>query len=296
MVDKDARPGPGERLPQHVTTPLLTLITERSLDEDYAHVAARKAEAGDASPRRIKIWSTAVVVALFGAMATIGAVQTSRDADVEELGRATLIRQVESGRKNVARLQRRISSLTDATLAAEESNAASAEQLSDVESRQRRLEIRTGYAAVRGPGVRIQVTSAPDADVNDEVRDEDLALLVNGLFQAGAEAISINDQRIVALGGIRNTNRAVHVNGRPLTPPYDIRVIGDRATLQSRLLESSSGLAWFGLVDELGFGYVAQNVDDVRLPPATLRPLRQATIMTKTTDDGGRSIDERAKP
>ena len=99
--------------------------------------------------------------------------------------------------------------------------------------------MRTGYVPVRGPGVRIEVDSAPNAVPNDEIRDEDLALLVNGLWTAGAEAIAVNDQRIVALGGIRNTNRAIHVNGRPLTAPYVIEAIGDPGTLQARLLESS---------------------------------------------------------
>ncbi len=294
MVDLEDRARPGEPLPLHVTTPLLVLITQRSLDEDYAHVAARKAAGGQTKATRARIWSTTAVVAAFGAMATIGAVQTSRDADVQELGRATLIRQVESGRSDVADLQRQITTLTNAGLAAETINSTRAEQQVDLEARQRRLEIRTGYVAVRGPGVRIQVNSAANADPNDEVRDEDLALLVNGLFEAGAEAISVNDQRIVALGGIRNTNRAIHINGRPLTPPYEIKAIGDRATLQSRLLESSSGLAWFGIVNGLGFDYVAQNVDDVRLPAANLRSLRHATILTAGT--GSRPIDEGAKP
>ena len=35
-------------LPEHVTTPLLTLITARSMDEDYAHVARKRAAAGEA--------------------------------------------------------------------------------------------------------------------------------------------------------------------------------------------------------------------------------------------------------
>ena len=42
-IDRDA----GDcQLPEHVTTPLLTLITARSMDEDYAHVAQKRAAAG----------------------------------------------------------------------------------------------------------------------------------------------------------------------------------------------------------------------------------------------------------
>ena len=294
MVNVQERgPAPGAGLPQHVTTPLLQLITERSLDEDYAHVAARRGLGPRRAPSRSKGWTTALAVATFGALATIVVVQTSRDADVQELSRATLIREIQASRGEVADLQRQIRTLTDAGITAEKMNLSLEKQAADQETRLRRLEIRTGYVAVRGPGVRIEVSSAPDADPNDEVRDEDLALLVSGLFTAGAEAIAINDERLIALGGIRNTNRAIHVNGRPLTPPYVIEAIGDRATLQARLLESSAGLEWFRVANALGFRYVPQNVDEVQIPAARLRPLRNAE---EPTDDVGRTDKEGAKP
>lgn len=294
MVDHTDDPGPDAPLPHHVTTPLLTLITERSLDEDYAHVAARRAANGEVRTARSKVWNTAVAVAAFGALATIVAVQTSRDAGVQELGRAALIRQIESGRAEVADLQKQIRTLTEAGLTADNTNATLADQSADLTARLRRLEVQTGYVPVRGPGVRIKVASAPDAVPNDEIRDEDLALLVDGLWTAGAEAIAVNDQRIVALGGIRNTGRAIHINGRPLTPPYVIEAIGNSGTLQARLLESSAGLEWFSVADGLGFSYVPQNVDDLRLPAANLRALRQAEeITTKST---GRPDEEGAKP
>jgi len=294
VVDHTDAPGSDAPLPHHVTTPLLTLITERSLDEDYAHVAARRAASGEVRTNRSKVWNTAVAVAAFGALATIVAVQTSRDADVQELGRAALIRQIESGRAEVADLQKQIRTLTEAGLTADNTNATLAEQSADLVARLRRLEVQAGYVPVRGPGVRIKVASAPNAVPNDEIRDEDLALLVDGLWTAGAEAIAINDQRIVALGGIRNTSRAIHINGRPLTPPYVIEAIGNSGTLQARLLESSAGLEWFSVADGLGFSYVPQNVDELRLPAANLRALRQAEeITTKTT---GRPDEEGAKP
>lgn len=289
VVDRTDAP-----LPHHVTTPLLTLITERSLDEDYAHVAARRAGRLPPGPARSRVWTTALVVAAFGALATVVAVQTSRDSDVQELGRAALIRQIESGRADLAGLQKQISSLTDARVAADTTNAALAEQSADLQIRLQRLEVRTGYVPVTGPGVRIEVASAPDVAPNDEIRDEDLALLVNGLWAAGAEAIAINDQRVVALGGIRNSSRAVHVNGRPLTPPFVIQAIGNSGTLQARLLESSAGLEWFSRASTYGFSYVPQNVDDLRLPAASLRTLRQAEEMT--TNPAGRSDEDGATP
>lgn len=264
-------------LPEHVTTPLLALITTRSLDEDYAHVAQRKAERGEpaASPRRA--WATAAVVGVFGLLVAVAGVQTSRDADVQELGRATLIAQIDDGRAEVDALQREIRTLADARSAAEERNQTLAAQSQDLEARVRRLEVVTGFAPVRGEGVRITVTNPQSDDPNDEVRDEDLATLVDGLWEAGAEAIAVNGVRLTALSGIRNTGRAVFVNSEPVTPPYVVEAIGDNATLQSRLLDTSQGRAWFGLVNGLGFGYEAENVNMVRLPASTLRTLRDVS-------------------
>lgn len=291
-VDEPTARRAGE-LPRHVTTPLLVLLTERSLDEDYAHVAARRASRNDSPKAKPLRGTTALILASFGILAGIGAVQTSRDVGVQELSRAALIREIDAGRKDVARLQRQLQTVTDANIAGNETTQTLEQEATDQEARLGRLEIRTGAVAVRGPGVRIEVSSAPDADPIDQVRDADLALLVNGLFTAGAEVVGINDERIMALGGIRNTNLAVHVNGRPLTPPYVIEAIGDRETLQARLLESNAGLAWFRVVNDQGFRYVPQNVDEMVIPAVRLPELRQ---LGETTDAPGRADEEGAMP
>ena len=106
------------------------------------------------------------------------------------------------------------------------------------------------------------------------------------LRNAGAEAIAINDQRLNVLGGIRNTNRAIHVNGRPVNAPYVVSVIGDPRTLQARLLQTSQGQEWFALVNGLGFVYTPENVDDIRLPAAPDRILRDVIELNADPDGG----------
>ncbi|GAA1928856.1 DUF881 domain-containing protein [Nocardioides hwasunensis] len=264
-------------LPEHVTTPLLTLITARSMDEDYAHVARKKAAAGVApatATRSRPHWASLVAIGVLGVLAAVVAAQTDREAAVTELSRAALIEQIDARRAEVRDLQHGVADLTRSNAAAASKGVTVQSQLDDLETRVRRAELWTGYTPVHGPGVRITVDNRPGVDVNGEIRDEDLAVLVDGLFQAGAEAIAINDQRINALGGIRNTSRAIHVNGRPVNAPYVVSVIGDNKTLQARLLESSEGQEWFALVNGLGFVYTPQNVDDIRLPAAPERPLR----------------------
>ena len=273
------------RLPEHVTTPLLTLITARSMDEDYAHVAQQRAAAGEEPVQgRRPHWISLVAVAALGIMGAVVAAQTDREAEVNELSRAALVEQIDSKRDQVRDLQARVAALTRSNQAVASSNTRIQGQLDDLESRVRRAELNTGFAAVHGPGVRITVDNRPGVDVDSEIRDEDLAFLVDGLWEAGAEAIAVNDQRLNALGGIRNTNRAIHVNGRPVNAPYVISVIGDNKTLQARLLQTSQGQEWFALVNGLDFVYSAQNVDDISLPAAPEPDLRDVIELNADPD------------
>lgn len=282
-----ATDAPERPLPAHVTTPLLTLITARSMDEDYAHVAQKRASAGDVRPRTVRPhWASVLAVGALGVMAAVVAAQTDRQAPVDELSRAALIEQIDSRSAELQSLQAQVGDLTRSNAAVASRNTTIQGQLDDIESRVQRAELITGFSVVHGPGVRITVDNGPDVDVNSEIRDEDLATLVDGLWEAGAEAIAINDQRLNVLGGIRNTNRAIHVNGRPVNAPYVVSVIGDPRTLQARLLQTSQGQEWFALVNGLGFVYTPENVDDIRLPAAPDRILRDVIELNADPDGG----------
>ncbi len=286
---------PRRELPEHVTTPLLTLITTRSMDEDYAHVARQRAAAGQTrTPLTRPHWASVLLIAALGLMAAVVTVQTDRGAEVDELGRAALVEQIQSRRDDLRELQGQVAQLSDANQALASNSTVLQGRLDDIVGRVRRAELSTGYAPVRGPGVRITVDNPDGVDVNDEIRDEDLAFLVDGLWEAGAEAIAVNDQRLHVLGGIRNTSRAIHVNGRPVNTPYVVEAIGDPRTLQARLLQTSQGQEWFGLVNFFGFLYSADNLDDIRLPAAPERALRD--VIELNADPAGGTEGEGSAP
>jgi uncharacterized protein YlxW (UPF0749 family) len=67
------------------------------------------------------------------------------------------------------------------------------------------------------------------------IHDSDINQTVNELKAAGAEAISINDQRLVAMSPIRCAGPTVLVNNVPQPPPYVIRAIGNGKTLQAAM-------------------------------------------------------------
>lgn len=275
-------------LPPHVTLPLLDLITQQSMDEDYRVVSQRRrlqasareesgpgGAGGQARPRRR---ASVVVVAVFGVLVSVAAVQTSQDADVRASGRASLINRIQTEKEALTLLQDRVGALRAGNVEIEEELRELRATEQSTAQRVRTIGSRTGNLAVRGPGVRIVVDDAVRGDDILAVRGDDLSVLVDGLWAAGAEAISINNQRLTALTAVENSGQAVLVNVRPLYPPYEVLAIGNPDTLQGRFLETTHGSVWFSLARTLGFTFDMQEDDDLRLPAARVRTLRHARV------------------
>lgn len=101
-----------------------------------------------------------------------------------------------------------------------------------------RLSALGGRTAVSGSGIIVDLADSPlavrrDPEAADfHIQDVDIQLVVNALWSAGAEALSINRQRIVGTTAIRSAGGAILVNYRVLTSPYTITAIGDAARLE----------------------------------------------------------------
>lgn len=98
-----------------------------------------------------------------------------------------------------------------------------------------------GLSDVEGPGVIVTINDSdkqlqPGQDQNAFlVHDEDLLKVVNELRAAGAEAISLNDQRLISTSEIRCVGPTVNVNSVRYAAPYVIRAIGNPETLDAAL-------------------------------------------------------------
>jgi uncharacterized protein YlxW (UPF0749 family) len=253
-----------------VNVPLLTLITQQSLDEDYRHVAERRAAQGDEPARGRRLGTAAVVVMAFGLLVTVAAVQNSQRAGVQSASRASLIANIDAHRADVAALQERIVDLRELDVSLQDNLDDVSAAAQAAIARSQRLAAVTGFGPVAGPGIRVTVDDADGV----AVRDRDLRPLVDGLWNAGAEAIAINGQRLTARSPIRNSGAAIHVNFRPLSPPYVVLAIGDPGTLQADLMETTSGLVFRDTAAHFGFPWTMDNVDRVSLPAAPQRLLR----------------------
>lgn len=104
-----------------------------------------------------------------------------------------------------------------------------------------RSRIEAGLTGMRGPGVNVQLADSGKSPSTDEdpyfyiVHDVDIQALVNELWAAGAEAVSVNDQRIVTRTSIRCVGPTVLVNGVRMAAPYTIKAIGPPADLEAAL-------------------------------------------------------------
>ena len=102
------------------------------------------------------------------------------------------------------------------------------------------LEITAGLTDVEGPGVTVILEDSASANLTGDeadylIHDSDLLSVINELRSAGAEAISLNGERILATSEVRCTGAVVTVNGRRYAAPYVIFAIGDPDTLYSAL-------------------------------------------------------------
>ena len=119
-----------------------------------------------------------------------------------------------------------------------------------------------GTTDVKGDGVIVTIADNPNATnqnisiydniSNYLIHDSDLIRLVNELKNAGAEAISINDERIINSTSITCDGNVVLINGNKLSSPFVVKAIGSQATILGAIQRNG------GLLEEFyEFGLVA---------------------------------------
>lgn len=264
---------------------LLRQITEQPIDPDYAAVAARRHESETAADgrggRRPLRWALALAAVLAGTLFAIGAVETTQRAPLVATERQELIARIAAAeaaqdgqRSQVAALDADITRLR--TTAASGDTEAEARLAEIVE-----LGMSVGTVAVTGPGVVVTVDDAPGSqtDARDRVLDQDLQILVNGLWESGAEAISVNGHRLSTLTAIRGAGEAITVDYRSLTRPYVVEAIGDQRTLPATFAQTDAGAWWNDLSRNRGMSFAMSGADELTLaadPGMVLRYARPA--------------------
>jgi uncharacterized protein YlxW (UPF0749 family) len=221
---------------------LLEQIADTALDDDYYVVRAGRYS----QTREFNTVLTAVGIAMFALLVTLAVVQTRSDRPATERERDSLIANVDARKKLLASREKTAASLR----AAVAKLRASADR---TDPAYETLRLKTGDRAARGPGITITATPTSSDDPRDTSRitDNDLQILVNGLWYAGAEAISVNGRRIGTMSAIRTAGSGITVNYDPIGPPYIVVALGNKDTLESRFNDNPSGRYWAARVQAL---------------------------------------------
>ncbi len=100
-----------------------------------------------------------------------------------------------------------------------------------------------GLTPRTGPGVTITLSDAPEDVINSTTGDvnlllvhqQDIQAVVNALWRGGAEAVTVEGQRIVSTTGIKCEGNAVQLDGIPYGEPYVIVGVGELTSLTAAL-------------------------------------------------------------
>jgi uncharacterized protein YlxW (UPF0749 family) len=135
-----------------------------------------------------------------------------------------------------------------------------------------RLQAISGLTPSRGPGVRVTLTDAPrSVDVPGldpnvlVVHQQDIQAFVNAMWTGGAEAVSLQGQRLISTTGIKCVGNTVVLDGVPYSPPYVIEAIGEPARLSAALDDSPEVVTYRDYVQRYQLGLETETLDDIAM-------------------------------
>ncbi len=172
---------------------------------------------------------------------------------------------VQSLRAEVAALNEEITQL---------SGSVTDRSLTRLQSEIDALKVPAGLTAVQGPGLVVTLDDAPEAVrdsageqlANTIVHQQDIQAVVNALWAGGAEAMTIQGQRVISTTGIKCVGNTVILHGVPYSPPYVISAIGSRTAMESALSDSPYIRAYLNAVEEWQVGWQVRAEDSVAAP------------------------------
>lgn len=141
-------------------------------------------------------------------------------------------------------------------------------QLEEAESQIKQGNKITGLAEVTGPGVIVTLKdgqSIASSTLNPSeliVHDLDILSVINELKNAGAEAISINDQRLVSTTSISCRGNTIDINGEKIGAPFVIKAIG----LPEYLSALSRPGGYLEILKEDGVSAKLEKSNNIKIP------------------------------
>ena len=165
----------------------------------------------------------------------------------------------------------------------------------------------TVLPAVQGPGVTVTLDDSPlwktmvnssgsASIINDYViHQQDIEAVVNALWAGGAEAMMIQDQRVLFNSAVICVGNVLMLQGKQYSPPYTISAIGPTEDMIDALADSQAVQVYQEYVSAFGLGWNVETKDTLKFPetPLVMQPLKYATATgngnAETENSGGSS-------
>lgn len=276
---------------------------ERPLDPGYAAAADRREAAGMPRSTGVDGLRLTVAAVVLGLLLGIAAAALNRDAPEVTRTKQRLIDQIDAARRSADARTVTVGKLQGQIRAVESRHGE------DLAGQLAGLEAETGVTPVSGPGLVLTLDDAPG--VNDPgsgsdprtssavdggtVLAKDVQVVSNALWEAGAEAMSINGHRLSSRSAIRFAGDAILVNFRPLTRPYVIEAIGDPATLEANLADSAGGAYLEALKSNFGIQVSRSGKDRITMAGATSLTVQVATPLYPSGDASATTAERSTK-
>ena len=237
------------------------------------------------SPRASRA-GTAFALLVLAAVLVIAARSDTTAAAPRTGRRVELVELIRVEQARAARMEQRVAELTAQVERVENRTTAGAAAVNKLQRRIDQLVAPAGMTDVRGPGTVVTLSdssldSSPSGNLNDLViHEQDLQAVINALWAGGAEAMSVNGQRVLATTAIRCVGNTLLLHGAVYSPPYVVRAVGDRVALAEALDRDPAVGALSAAATQYGLGFTVEGADELRLPaydgPSTIKIAKPA--------------------
>lgn len=249
---------------------LLDEIAAGALEAEYRTLVA--------VPTKLSRPRSIIAIAVVGALFGLAGIQTAGTAAEINQERQGLLGQVKAAQSEQETLTARVQELSRDIAAARDAQLGQGQEADARRAALAALDIAAGTSTVTGPGLVVTLDDAADAtNARGRVLEADLRQIVNGLWEAGAEAVALNGQRVTPTTAIRAAGDAITVNYRSLNRPYRLEAIGDPRTLPARFAATPGGSWLASLKANYGVQTSVNRNDALVLPGASEPALRHAT-------------------
>ena len=227
-------------------------------------------------PGRLTGWAAIVPLAAAGAGLMFAAsAQTSQGTDLRSSGRADLVDVVRAQDRAVRQRAAIVKQLQDEVDSLTAQSAPGSEAVARLSEAAARLAPSVGTQAVTGPALIVSLDDAkrsaaslPEGYTADDlvVHQQDVQSVVNALWAGGAEAMMLQDQRVISTSAVRCVGNTLILQGRVYSPPYVIQAIGDTSAMRAALDRSPQVTIYRQYVDLFGLRYDVTSKREASFP------------------------------